>query len=57
MEPVPTFTEFAEKVKPCSDQQVRRLEAGFANPGLLFAYRVAAALGKSVYEVFPPEAA
>lgn len=57
MRPVPTFTEFAAKVKPCSDQQIRRLEAGFSNPGLQLAYRVAAALGKSVYEVFPPEAA
>ena len=57
LRPVPTYTEFAEKVKPCSDQQVRRLEAGFSNPGLQLAYRVAAALGKSVYEVFPPEAA
>lgn len=57
MRPVPTFAEFAAKVKPCSDQQIRRLEAGFSNPGLQLAYRVAAALGKSVYEVFPPEAA
>jgi len=57
MRPVPTFTEFAAQVAPCSDQQVRRLEAGFSNPGLQLAYRVAEALGKSVYEVFPPEAA
>lgn len=57
LRPVPTYTEFAEQVKPCSDQQIRRLEAGFSNPGLQLAYRVAKALGKSVYDVFPPEAA
>ena len=51
-----SFEELAARVK-CSGQQIRRLDKGVSNLGLQLAYRVAAAFGKSVYEVFPPEAA
>lgn len=56
LDPAPSFAEFAERVK-CSEPQIRRLEKGVSNLGLQLAYRVSAALGKSVYDVFPPEAA
>lgn len=40
----------------CSAEQIRKLEAGFSNPGLELARRIAAALGASVDAVFPPRA-
>lgn len=56
MDPVPSPAEFAAVVG-CSDQQIRKLEAGFSNPGLQLARRVARAFGSHVDYVFPEEAA
>lgn len=56
MNPVPTPAELAQAVG-CSDEQIRKLERGFNNPGLRLARRLSAVLGASLDEVFPPEAA
>lgn len=38
----------------CSAEQIRKLEAGFKNPGLELARRLAAVFGAHVDDVFPP---
>lgn len=39
----------------CSGAQIRKLENGFVNPGLTLARKVAAALGVTLDEAFPPK--
>lgn len=56
LDPVPTPEDLARTIG-CSGEQIRKLEAGFNNPGLQLARRVAAAFGSHIDYVFPPEAA
>ena len=56
MDPVPSPEVLAAAIG-CSDAQIRKLEAGFNNPGLQLARRIAKAFGSHVDYVFPPEAA
>lgn len=53
LNPVPSPEQLAAKVG-CSDEQIRKLERGFSNPGLVIARKIAAALGAPLDEVFPP---
>ncbi len=52
LHPVPSQYELAARVG-CSNEQIRKIEAGFSNPGLVMARKLAVALGATLDEVFP----
>lgn len=50
--PVTSSRELALRVG-CSHAQIRLLEAGFSNPGIVMARKIAKALNATLDEVFP----
>ena len=54
MDPEMSRDQFA-RIVGCSGEQIRKIEAGFSNPGIVMARKIAAALNATLDEVFPAE--
>lgn len=54
MSPEQTREDLA-RVVGCSGEQIRKIEGGFDNPGIVMARKIAKALNASLDEVFPAE--
>lgn len=56
LDPEMSREDFA-RIVGCSGEQIRKIEGGFDNPGIVMARKIAKALNATLDEVFPTEEA